>query len=159
MQNPADYIIYKGKAALQISLKPGRPKEIETKRGKPKKYIGTDKGCIFVVGANSRGPRDYDWENKVTLGLSEHEISKLMLGLKGKKQTFYHDPNKGRPDEGKIVKQMSIAPTDSGKLFINLSQMINGDSRKINGVPVEPEEAAGLYTLLETALPRVLGWL
>jgi hypothetical protein len=153
-QSPADYIIYKGKAALQFSLKPGKPVPIKTERGE---YTGTDKGCIFVVAANSRGPRDYDWKNKVTIGLSEHEVSKFMLGLKGKKQTFYHDTNKGKSNEGEVIKSMTISPSGD-KLFVNLSMIKNGKETKIHGVPVEPEEAAGLHALLSSALPRILGW-
>ncbi len=155
-QSPADHIIYKGKAALQFSLKPGKPISIKTERGE---YIGTDKGCIFVVAANNKGPRDYDWKNKVTIGLSEHEVAKFMLGLKGKKQTFYHDTNKGKSNEGETVKMLSISPTqDGGKLFVNLSMTVKGQERKINGVPIEPEEAAGLHALLTAAIPRILGW-
>ncbi len=155
-QSPADHIIYKGKAALQFSLKPGKPVPIKTQRGE---YIGTDKGCLFVVAANSRGPRDYDWENKVTIGLSEHEVAKLMQGLKGQKQTFYHDTNKGKENEGQMVKLMTIAPSsDGGKLFVNLSMTVKGEERKIHGIPLETSEAAGLHTLLTVAIPRILGW-
>lgn len=155
-QNPADHIIYKGKAALQFSLKPGKPVPIKTKKGE---YTGTDKGCLFIVGANAKGPRDYDWDHKVTIGLNEHEVAKLMLGLKGTTQKFYHDTNKGKDGEGEVVKSLQIQKSkDGGKLFVNLSATIRGEQRKIEGVPIEPEEAAGLYALLSAALPRILGW-
>lgn len=156
VQSPADHIIYKGKAALQFSLKPGKAVPISTKKGE---YIGTDKGCLFVVGANSRGPRDYDWGNKVTIGLNEHEVAKFMLGLKGVTQKFYHDTNKGKAGEGEVVKSLQIQKSkDGNKLFVNLSMKNKGEQRKIEGVPIEPEEAAGLHALLSLAIPRILGW-
>ena len=156
MQSPADHIIYKGKAALQFSLKPAKPRTMKTAKGE---YIGTEKGCLFIKGANAKGPRDYDWSNAVTIGLNEHEIGKLMLGLKGNTQKFYHDTNKGKAGEGEIVKTLQISPTQDGsKLFVNLSASIKGEQLKIEGVPVEKEEAAALHALLSVALPRILGW-
>lgn len=156
VQSPADHIIYKGKAALQFSLKPGKPVPIKTQKGE---YTGTNKGCLFIVGANSRGPRDYDWENKVTIGLNEHEVAKFMRGLKGVTQKFYHDTNKGKANEGETVKSLQIQKASSGnKLFVNLSATIKGKQQKIEGVPIEPEEAEGLHTLLSAAIPKILGW-
>lgn len=159
IQSPADHIIYKGKAALQFSLKPGKAVPIKSNRPDRPEYFGTEKGCLFIVAANNISPRKYDWENKVTIGLSEHEVSKFMRGLKGVKQTFYHDTNKGKSNEGEMVKTLSIAPSNSGdKLFVNLQMTVKGREHKINGVPLESEEAAGIYILLSAALPRILGW-
>jgi len=156
-QAPADYIIYKGKAAIQFTLKPGKPSSRRTERGE---YVGTEKGCIFIAGANARGLRDYDWDHKVTIGLNEHEVGKILHALKGKEQKFYHDTNKGTDREGEMVKNLSISPSnDQKKLFINLSQTIKGVETKINGVPIEPEEAETLHALLCAAIPRILGWI
>ena len=156
IQSPADYVIYKGKAALQFSLKAGRPTTIKGQKGE---YVGTDKGCLFVVAANCKGPRDYDWGNKVTIGLNEHEVGKFLLGLKGKKESFYHDTNKGRTGEGEVVKQLTITPANDGeKLFVNLSQTVKGKEIKINGIPIEKEEAAAASALLTAAIPKILGW-
>jgi len=155
-QAPADYIIYKGKAAIQFTLKPGKPSPRKTERGE---YVGTEKGCIFIAGANAKGPRDYDWENKVTIGLNEHEVGKILHALKGKEQKFYHDTNKGSDKEGDMIKNLSISPSsDNKKLFVNLSQSVKGVDTKINGVPIEPEEAKTLKALLSAAIPRILGW-
>jgi len=155
-KSPADHIVYKGRAAIQFSLKPGKATPIKTKRGE---YTGTSVGCLFVVGANLLEDGKYDWNNKVTIGLSHHELGKLMQGLKGQKQTFYHDPNKGGADEGKIAKVLNISPAASGdKIFFNLSQVIEGKETKIHGVPFDKDEALTLYTLLSGAIPRVLGW-
>jgi dihydroorotase-like cyclic amidohydrolase len=156
MQSPADYIIYKGKAALQFSLKPGKPTQIKTKKGE---YIGTNKGVLFVKGANAVSTRDYDWNGGITIGLNEHEIGKLMMGLKGTTQKFFHDSNKGKTNEGEVVKTLQITKAkDGSKLFVNFSATINGEKVKIEGIPIEAEEAATLHSLLSVAIPKILGW-
>ncbi len=156
VQSPADFIIYKGGAAFQVSLKPGTPIIIDSNKSKDP-YLGTNKGCIFVVGANSLGERKYDWKNKVTMALSEHEVAKVMDGLKGNNQKFYHDPDKGRANEGQRAKTMNI-DFANGKLFIHMSEKVRGEVNKIKAIPIEKEEASGLHTLLQTAIPRILGW-
>jgi len=156
-QRPADHIIYKKRAALQFSLKAGAPIPISGGTGN---YTGTKKGILFVVAAASSGERSYDWANKVTLGINEHEIAKLIRGLKGVKQSFFHDRNMGDPSkQGQETKIMSISPSEDGEvLFVNISEKKHGKENKIPGVPITKDEAVGLTALLESAIPRVLGW-
>jgi len=161
-KKPADHIIYKGKAALQFSLKAGQPKPIPGRDslGRPREYVGTDKGVLFVVAAPADGEKSYNWKKKVTIGLNEHEISKLILAMKGHKQSFFHDRHMGNSDkQGKEVKRMDISPSpDEKALFVKIRENNNGNENVIPVVPISKEEAIGLIALLEGAIPKILGW-
>jgi hypothetical protein len=163
-QRSADHIIYKKKAALQFTLKAGEAIPISGGNGN---YTGTKKGCLFVVAAESIGDKSYNWKNKVTISLSEHEISKLIRALKGLEDAnFYHDKYMGNPDkQGQEIKKMTVSlPRDeNGKptsevIWVNLAGRFHGEERKIPGVSVDKNEALGLVVLLERAIPRILGW-
>jgi len=152
VQRPADHIIYKGKAALQVSLKPATP----TSSGN---YVGSKKGVIFMKVAPCVGDKRYDWEHQgVTISISEHEVGQLIVALRGKETVkFYHDKFKGSSREGEEIKQMTVGES-GGTVFVNMLETKNGESRKIPGVPISHPEAIVLAELLKAALPKVLGW-
>jgi len=153
---PADHIIWRTSSALQFSLKPGKPVNIESQRGS---YIGTDKGCVFLVAAKALGKNKYDWANKISFKLGEHEISRFRRGLKGDPQKFFHDTNKGREGEGELVKTVNMAFNDEQtKIFINVSMKKHGEVLQIPGIAIDRAEADGIHHLLGIALGRVLGW-
>jgi len=66
----------------------------------------------------------------------------------------------GGPNQGKNVKRLSISPSDDGDtLFVRVEETRDGKSRRLPAVPISKDEAVGLTTLLETAIPKILGWL
>lgn len=159
-RKPADHAVWKKSAAIQFSLKEGESLTLHGKGGNA--YEGTSKGCVFVAvaAASAEGERKYDWDKKITIALSEHEISQFMLGMKGKEVSFVHDQNMKKEGQGETIKTMRISPAKDGKelIYVNVSEKIKGEDRKLPGVSLTPAEALGIYTLLQAALPKVLGW-
>jgi hypothetical protein len=157
-QRPADFIIYKGKGALQFSFREGSPVESESKTSG--KYVGTKKGALFLTAAPARGPQDYDWTQKIILGMNEHEVSQLLSAMRGAPQSFFHDRGKGTDEEGKDIKKVSITKSDDGTvLFVSVQEVRNGETRKIPSIPISKEEAVGITNYLERAQQRILGFL
>lgn len=156
-QKPADHVVYRPKAALQFTLKAGAPVRIEGQKGV---YSGTNTGRLFVVAAEAKGERSYNWTDKVTISLDVNEVGKFLWGLKGiEKCDFYHDRYKGTDQEGTETKQMSISPSqDRKKLFVNVSLRRGELTRQIPGISLGPSDVETLEPLLRAAIPKILGW-
>jgi hypothetical protein len=159
VKKPGDYSIYKKNAAAQFSLLAGSPKKIKSNNGD---FYVTNKGCIFVNCANSIAPKKYNWQQKVNISLDEHEIAKLILGLKtGQPVDFYHDKFKGKEREGEVITILKLSSSNKGgdKLFLNMKRMDKQlGENVISGVSIERHEAKGLCILLEAAIPKIMGW-
>jgi hypothetical protein len=157
VQRPAEFVIWKKKAAAQFSLLPGKPREVNSRAGT---YFVTEKGRLFVTCSDSIDKNKYNWKEKVSIGLDEHEVGKLLHSLKtGQVVKFYHDKYKGTDKEGEVIKILHISePNANGVIFLNLSQK-GTVQRKINGVSVDTIEARTLAILLECAIGRILGWI
>lgn len=159
VKRPDDYIIYKGGGAIEVALKRGQFQEMKGSGDRP--FIGTSKGCIFITGAPAIGKREYNWKEKITLALNEHEVGKLMLGLqKRQKIEFFHDKELGKEGQGQRTKKLQISPTeDGGTLLFRFVERTGDEDRTLKSIPVTAEEAVVLYSLLQAAIPRILGWL
>lgn len=156
-KRPDDYTIYKGGGAISVSLKAGIPWDMEGDRS----FLGTKKGCIFITGAPSTGKRTYDWKNgRITLALNEHEVGRLILTLQKRIKTeFFHDKELGKEAQGERTKKLQIAPTDDGTaLMFRFVERTKDDDRALKSIPVLAEEAMTLCTLLQAAIPKILGW-
>ncbi|XP_077247814.1 single-stranded DNA-binding protein WHY1, chloroplastic-like isoform X2 [Tasmannia lanceolata] len=109
--------IYKGKAALTIE--PKAPEFVPLDSGA---YKVSKEGFVFLQFAPAVGTRQYDWNRKQVFSLSVSEIGTLMsLGAKDSCE-FFHDPFKGKSEEGKIRKILKAEPLPDGTgHFFNLS--------------------------------------
>lgn len=126
-------------------------------------------GVLFLEMAPPIGNNVYDWENgKIILALGMPDVPKLLHFFKSPNQykgedgtlkvSIYHDKNAGTKDKGKHIKQLTISkPEDRSNFFFNLSEKNNGVERKAS-LPVAPEEAMALMTLLESSIPSMLSW-
>ncbi len=160
-KKPADLAIWKKTVAIQFTLKPGEPVEISGRNDK--KYFGTTKGCVFVAiaAALPSGEKKYDWEHKMTIALSEHEVAQFILGLQGVDTNFVHDPNMGSGDKGQTIKSMKISQApDKDIIYINAQEKHRNEEnpRKYPGVALLPAERLEIRLLLSSALPKILGW-
>ncbi|MCL7036545.1 hypothetical protein MKW94_000211, partial [Papaver nudicaule] len=108
--------IYKGKAALTIE--PKSPEFVPLESGA---YKLSKEGFVLLQFAPGVGVRQYDWNRKQVFSLSVTEIAALMnLGLKDSCE-FFHDPFKGKSDEGKVRKVLKVEPLPDGSgHFFNL---------------------------------------
>nr|POE91285.1 single-stranded dna-binding protein why1, chloroplastic [Quercus suber] len=100
--------IYKGKAALTIE--PRAPEFTPLDSGAFK--ISKD-GFVLLQFAPAAGVRQYDWSRKQVFSLSVTEIGSLVCLGKKESCEFFHDPFKGKSEEGKVF---SLSVTEIGSL-------------------------------------------
>lgn len=78
-------------------------------------------GSLLLEFANSKGEREYDWENKETFALSAVECAEILEMDQGTEKSFFHDPNKFGSGEGAITKSLRISPARDTGFFFSLS--------------------------------------
>lgn len=147
--------IYKGKAALTIEPKP--PEFVPLDSGAFK--LSKD-GFLLLQFAPAVGVRQYDWNKKQVFSLSVTEIGTIMsLGAKDSCE-FFHDPFKGKSEEGKIRKILKAEPLPDGSgHFFNLSvqnRLMNVDESIY--IPVTKAEFTVLISAFSFILPYLIGW-
>ncbi|CAH9129056.1 unnamed protein product [Cuscuta epithymum] len=149
------YSIYKGKAALTVV--PCAPEFSPLDSGA---FKLSKEGFVLLQFAPAAGVRQYDWSRKQVFSLSVTELGSL-ISLGGKDSCdFFHDPNKGKSDEGKVRKVLKIEPLPDGSgHFFNLSvqnKLINVDESIY--IPVTRAEFTVLVSAFNFVLPYLLGW-
>lgn len=115
---------------------------------------------MLLQFAPAAGVRQYDWSRKQVFSLSVTEIGSIIsLGAKDSCE-FFHDPNKGRSDEGRVRKVLKVEPLPDGSgHFFNLSvqnKLINLDENIY--IPVTKAEFAVLVSAFNFVVPYLLGW-
>ncbi|XP_075524435.1 single-stranded DNA-binding protein WHY1, chloroplastic-like isoform X2 [Primulina tabacum] len=149
------YTIYKGKAALAVDPRPPEFSPLDSGAFKLSK-----EGFILLQFAPTAGVRQYDWSRKQLFSLSVTEIGNIIsLGTRDSCE-FFHDPHKGRSEEGKVRKLLKVEPLPDGSgHFFNLSvqnKLINVDENIY--IPITKAEFAVLVSSFNFILPYLLGW-
>ncbi|XP_010242376.1 PREDICTED: single-stranded DNA-binding protein WHY1, chloroplastic-like isoform X2 [Nelumbo nucifera] len=139
--------IYKGKAALTVEPKSGA-------------FKLSKEGFVLLQFAPAVGLRQYDWSRKQVFSLSVTEIGTLInLGAKGSCE-FFHDPFKGKSEEGKVRKVLKAEPLPDGSgHFFNLSvqnKLLNVDESIY--IPITKAELTVLVSAFNFILPYLIGW-
>ncbi|XP_030472611.1 single-stranded DNA-binding protein WHY1, chloroplastic-like isoform X1 [Syzygium oleosum] len=147
--------IYKGKAALTVE--PRSPEFTSLDSGA---YKLSREGFVLLQFAPAAGTRVYDWSRKQVFSLSVTEIGNLIaLGPRDSCE-FFHDPFKGKSDEGKVRKVLKVEPLPDGSgHFFNLSvqnKLMNLDESIY--IPVTKAEYTVLISAFNFILPYLLGW-
>ncbi|KAI3717460.1 hypothetical protein L1987_69094 [Smallanthus sonchifolius] len=147
--------IYKGKAALTVEPRPPEFAPLDSGAFKL-----TKEGFILLQFAPAAGVRQYDWSRKQVFSLSVTEIGGLIsLGARDSCE-FFHDPFKGKSDEGRVRKVLKVEPLPDGSgHFFNLSvqnKLINMDESIY--IPVTKAEFAILISAFNFSVPYLLGW-
>ncbi|XP_034694814.1 single-stranded DNA-binding protein WHY1, chloroplastic-like [Vitis riparia] len=147
--------IYKGKAALTVEPKAPEFTPLDSGAFKVSK-----EGFVLLQFAPAAGVRQYDWGRKQVFSLSVTEIGSLIsLGARESCE-FFHDPFKGRSDEGKVRKVLKVEPLPDGSgHFFNLSvqnKLLNMDENIY--IPVTRAEFAVLVSAFNFIVPYLLGW-
>lgn len=150
VKRPLTYKIYKGmggsQGCFQFNLAPAY-----TSKKK-------DEGAVFIEAAPAVGKNKYDWDNKIIFALSANDIGMFLSGFKQGKFEIYHDPDAQTERRGSRAKKLSLASGEqAGTFFLSLTEK-SGDTRKEARISLQPQEARILNNLLESALPRILGW-
>lgn len=149
------YTIYKGKAALAVEPRPPEFSPLESGAFKLSK-----EGFVLLQFAPAAGVRQYDWSRKQLFSLSVTEIGNIIsLGPRDSCE-FFHDPYKGRSEEGKVRKVLKVEPLPDGSgHFFNLSvqnKLVNVDENIY--IPITKAEFTVLVTSFNFILPYLLGW-
>ncbi|KAM7487402.1 hypothetical protein LguiB_024886 [Lonicera macranthoides] len=147
--------IYKGKAALAVEPRPPEFSPIG-----PGTFKLVKEGCVSLQFAPAVAVRQYDWSRKQIFSLSVTELGTIMsLGSRDSCE-FFHDPNKGRSDEGKVRKVLKVEPLPDGSgRFFNLSvqnKLINMDESIY--IPITKGEYTILISAFNFIVPYLLGW-
>jgi len=150
---PAPYTFYKKSAALRIS--PIMPKAIENGD-----YTNTEPGAVLIELAKGVGQRKYDWEHKITLALNQLELGGILAeyGLKKQELKFYHDPNKGKNNEGQEGKTYTMKRTDSKGHAIGLYHKRKAGEDNSGYIVLNDAEYMVFSTLIKTAIPLIQAW-
>ncbi|GMH15323.1 hypothetical protein Nepgr_017164 [Nepenthes gracilis] len=147
--------IYKGKAALTVE--PRAPEFVPLDSGA---FKISKEGYILLQFAPAAGVRQYDWSRKQVFSLSVPEIGSLVSLGPRESCEFFHDPNKGKSDEGKVRKVLKVEPLPDGSgHFFNLSvqnKLLNLDESIY--IPITKAEFAVLVVAFNFVLPYLLGW-
>ncbi|KAJ4960006.1 hypothetical protein NE237_019916 [Protea cynaroides] len=147
--------IYKGKAALTVE--PKAPEFTPLDSGS---FKLSREGFVLLQFAPAAGVRQYDWTRKQVFSLSVTEIGTLInLGVKDSCE-FFHDPFKGKSDEGKVRKILKAEPLPDGSgHFFNLSvqNKISNVDENIY-IPITKAEFTVLVSAFNFILPYLLGW-
>ncbi|KAL3654198.1 Single-stranded DNA-binding protein why1, chloroplastic [Castilleja foliolosa] len=149
------YSVYKGKAALTVE--PRSPEFAPLGSGA---FKLSKEGCVSLQFAPAVGVRQYDWGRKQVFSLSVTEVGHIIsLGAKDSCE-FFHDPNKGRSDEGKVRKVLKVEPLPDGSgHFFNLSvqnKLLNVDESIY--IPITKAEFAVLVSSFNFIIPYLIGW-
>ncbi|XP_051149091.1 single-stranded DNA-binding protein WHY1, chloroplastic-like [Andrographis paniculata] len=149
------YTIYKGKAALTVEPRPPEFTPLDSGAFKLSK-----EGFVMLQFAPASGVRQYDWSRKQVFSLSVTEIGNVLsLGARDSFE-FFHDPYKGKSDEGKVRKVLKVEPLPDGHgHFFNLSvqnKLINSDESIY--IPITKAEFAVLVSSFNFIVPYLLGW-
>ncbi|KAL8518778.1 hypothetical protein ACS0TY_009946 [Phlomoides rotata] len=149
------YSIYKGKAALAVEPRPPEFTPLDSGAFKLSK-----EGFVLLQFAPAAGVRQYDWSRKQVFSLSVTEIGNIMsLGPRDSCE-FFHDPYKGKSDEGKVRKVLKVEPLPDGSgHFFNLSvqnKLTNLDENIY--IPITKAEFTVLASSFNFIVPYLIGW-
>ncbi|KAL6861520.1 hypothetical protein ACP4OV_017220 [Aristida adscensionis] len=149
------YSIYKGKAALSFDPRPPLFAPLDSGAHKVAK-----EGFVLLQFAPAVAARQYDWTRKQVFSLSVWEMGTLLTLGPTDSCEFFHDPFKGRSEEGKVRKVLKVEPTPDGNgRFFNLSvqnRLLNIDESIY--IPITKGEFAVIVSTFNYIIPHLMGW-
>ena len=146
-RKPADLVFQRTDRILQLSLRPGTDLRLEGKEGRPSQ-LGTKKGELFItIAPEDPNKRGYDWNQRVVFTANEIELMQLINAM-----TFCENLTIDR--DSKSLHYFAYSPTENElKLRRNQNDLYSEESFLLN----ETEKNL-MITMLEVAIPRILGW-
>ncbi|KAL2636053.1 hypothetical protein R1flu_007532 [Riccia fluitans] len=150
-----DYKFYKTRGAM--SMKPMKPvfRLLDTGAA-----VLEREGSLFLEFAPPLAQRQYDWNRKQIFALSVMELGHLVGLAPGESCEFFHDPNMGKSDAGKIRKTLKVEPMkDQGGFFFNLSVVSKQENvdERLN-IALTRAEYSVLRSSINYIIPYLMGW-
>uniref|UniRef100_A0A0E0EBE0 Uncharacterized protein n=1 Tax=Oryza meridionalis TaxID=40149 RepID=A0A0E0EBE0_9ORYZ len=122
-------------------------------------YKVVKEGFVLLQFAPAVATRQYDWTRKQVFSLSVWEMGSLLTLGPTDSCEFFHDPFKGRSDEGKVRKVLKVEPTpDGNSRFFNLSvqnRLLNIDENIY--IPITKGEFAVIVSTFNYIIPHLMG--
>ena len=153
-QDPIRYNIYKGKAAAQFGLARFNPARVRSSgKSSPNGWVMLE--VAKVKGKNDAGNRIYDWERKITFGMSADDLSRFQVfSRKGGK--IFHEYNGN-------TKTLELSPGNEDRdglptWMMTLSVKPQGGEWDRVTVSISAVEMTTLKSLFQAAVPSMLGW-
>jgi hypothetical protein len=141
------------------------PKDWLTKRPElTKDDLTSREGCIFLDITSAKGKNEYDWEDKITMALSVHDLGKILLFLAGQKPDLdiFHDPGAKTAAAGKVKKTLRFSsPGAKGLLegaIVTVTETSADGTQKKHTVPLSADEVLLLRSAVHGFIPTALGW-
>lgn len=132
--------------------------------GLTERDLTSREGALFLEITNTKDKNVYDWENKITMALSIHDMGKVLViiegGRPGDEMTIMHDPGAKSPTAGKIQKYLKISTPKGIKegAMVTVTQK-NADGDTVSHtVPLSGDEAKVFSVCLRSVIPNALGW-
>lgn len=110
------------------------------------------------VGA---GPREYDWSRKASFSLSPTECGEILAMDQSKGVEFFHDPNMGDAEAGKVTKKLKLTPTMDMKgmfLGVQVSDKSDPGASASYSIPITLGELAVVRSLMQFSIPRMMAF-
>lgn len=143
-----------GWGAIQFQLKPAVLSD---------NFKNEKEGVIFVNAASSTAADVYDWSNKFVFAMGLPDLGKIIrffvAGGAGESLSLYHDPDKGKENEGTRSKTMSFYTKDGCLNGCMITCSMKSEEEQVqHKIPVSGDEVIILKNLFEAAIPAILGW-
>ncbi|BBN04072.1 protein MpWHIRLY [Marchantia polymorpha subsp. ruderalis] len=150
-----NYTFYKTRGAM--SMKPVKPvfKLLDTGNA-----VLDREGSLFLEFAPPVAQRQYDWNSKQIFALSVMELGTLVGLAPGESCEFYHDPNMGKSDAGKIRKSLKVNPMkDEDGYYFNLSVVNKQENldERVN-IALTRAEYSVMRSSINYIIPYLMGW-
>ena len=150
MRYPIPLKLHKKSSQLQLDLfKPSY--EAGDQNKKPK----INKGAVMLSMALplNDGTDRMDWKNKVTMSLSVKDIADIISGVRSRENVkLYHNF-----EATNSVTTLNVELGNPGTYKWFMTKTVNGDKRMAS-IYLNKSEMFQAFTLLEAAIPLILGW-
>lgn len=126
-------------------------------------------GALFVEITSAVGKNVYDWEKKVVMALSIHDMGKLLAFLENSLPVkegeipgvkIMHDPGAQSDTAGKVQKWLNVTSPNGLKegVIFNVSKREADGNIIKHMVPLDASESKILACCLRSVIPVALAW-
>jgi hypothetical protein len=150
------YVVYKGKGAMGLKVIP----PTFSSSGVKARSVSRTGAILLEFAPVGASPREYDWTKKATFSLSPTECGEILAMDIAKGVDFFHDPNMGESEAGKVVKKLKLSPTaDMKGMFIGIQVSDKSSPAPTTySIPISLGELAVLRSLMQFSIPRMMGF-